>query len=232
MYQDSVILMSALPEPIVTYDSIVYPFDHQVWGFTFACIISQFLLLQVMQYVYCKVSGTPNHIEYIYGGAYYVFINSDHIQAKPSFVSDIFIATEFIPRRRLKKWINRNGFGIRKVFILKWVVLGSVLTWGYKSTLLSTLVTIRYNKPIDTLTDLDRAELPLVMQKDSWGELAFENEQRDITKRIYSRRILSEVTQQSEAKYAAMYSVLWCIIAKDLIMSQFSGLAKIWWLFL
>ena len=70
--------MSALPIPIVTYDSISYPFDPQVWGFTFACIIAQFLMLQAMQYIWCIVSGTPNQIEYIYGGAYYYIIMNQH----------------------------------------------------------------------------------------------------------------------------------------------------------
>ena len=79
MYQISVILISALPTPIVTYDSIVYPFNQEVWSFTYACIIAQFLLLQAMQYIYCKVSGTPNHIEYLYGGAYYDLIKNEHI---------------------------------------------------------------------------------------------------------------------------------------------------------
>ena len=79
MYQDSTILMSALPIPIVTYDTIVYPFDQEVWNFTSACIILQFLMLQAMQYIYCKVSGTPNHINYLYEGALYDFINIVHV---------------------------------------------------------------------------------------------------------------------------------------------------------
>ena len=102
------------------------------------------------------------------------------------------------------KWINRDGFGIRKILILKWIVLGSVLTWAYKSTLLSTLVTIRYNKPIDTLADLDRSGLPLAIVDGSSEQKAFENDQRDIMKQIYSRSILFQPTQENEAKYAAM----------------------------
>ena len=204
MYQRSMILLSARPIEIVTYDSIVYPFNLQVWGFTLACIICQFFLLQAMQYVWCKVTGTPNQIEHIYQGAYYDLTNKKtylwyHV------VTDLFIATEFIPRRRLKRWINRDGFCTRKILILKWIVLGSVLTWGYKSTLLSTLVTIRYNKPIDTLADLDRSALPLVILKGSASHQAFENEQRDIMKQIYKRSILYQLTRQTEAKYAAMY---------------------------
>ena len=79
MYQESEILMSALPKQIVTYDSIIYPFDPQVWSFTFACIIAQLLLLQTMQYIYCMVSGTPNNVEYIYAGICNDIINDEHI---------------------------------------------------------------------------------------------------------------------------------------------------------
>ena len=106
--------------------------------------------------------------------------------------------------------MNREGFGIRKILILKWIVLGSVLTWAYKSTLLSTLVTIRYNKPIDTLADLDTSGLPLVIAEGSFYHKAIENEQSDIIKRIYSRSIAIQVTKQTEAKYAAMYYL--CIV--------------------
>ena len=79
-----------------------------------------------------------------------------------------------------------------------------MLTWAYKSTLLSTLVTIRYNKPIDTLADLDRSGLPLAIVDGSSEQKAFENDQRDIMKQIYSRSILFQPTQENEAKYAAM----------------------------
>ena len=80
-----------------------------------------------------------------------------------------------------------------------------MLTWSYKSTLLSTLVTIRYNKPIDTLADLDRSALPLIISKGSSYHQAFENEQSDIMKQIYKRSIVVQPTKQTEAKYAAMY---------------------------
>ena len=69
MYDDVIRLVSALPMPIVDYGSITYPFDQYVWGFTFACIIAQFLILQAMQYIYSKVSDTPNKLDYFYGGA-------------------------------------------------------------------------------------------------------------------------------------------------------------------
>ena len=138
---------------------------------------------------------------------------------KHCVLADIFLAMELIPRRRLKKWINRDGFGIRKILILKWIVLGSVLTWGYKSTLLSTLVTIRYTKPIDTLADLDKSDLPLVIVAGTIYQQAFENDKREMMKRIYSRSIiLSQLNRQIESKYSAMYYIIPRVISKLLIL--------------
>ena len=120
------------------------------------------------------------------------------------FFTDFFLSTELIPKIRLEKWINRTGFGIRKTLILKWIFLGNVLTMAYKSTLLSTLVTIRYNKPIDTLADLDSSGLPFLLAKGSTNIKWFENDQRPIMKNIYNTSIVVEYTQETEAKYAQM----------------------------
>ena len=69
MYQQELIFGSAKPQKIVSYDSIVYPFELKVWVFTIASIMAQFLLLQAMQHAWCKVTGSPNYIDYIYEGA-------------------------------------------------------------------------------------------------------------------------------------------------------------------
>ena len=94
-----------------------------------------------------------------------------------------------------------------------------MLTWAYKSKLLSTLVTIRYNKPINTFADLDSSGLPLVISEGSVDHLAFEDDQRDIMKKIYSRSILIEPTQENEVKYGAMYEIILIVIAKYFILS-------------
>ena len=75
---------------------------------------------------------------------------------------------------------------------------------AYKSTLLSTLVTIRYNKPIDTLVDLDSSGLPLAVPKGTSSHNWIENDSRAIVKQIYNRSILFEYTPESELKYAQM----------------------------
>ena len=119
-------------------------------------------------------------------------------------VSDFFLSTELIPKKRLKKWIEREGFGVRKILILKWILLGNVLTVAYKSTLLSTLVTTRYNKPIDTLEDLYRSGIPLLIAKGSQCHGPMENDQRPIMKQIYRTSIVLEYNQQTEVEFAEM----------------------------
>ena len=43
--------------------------------------------------------------------------------------------------------------------------MGNVLTLGYKTTLLSSLITINYEDPIDNKYDLDKSGLPLIMSR-------------------------------------------------------------------
>ena len=83
-----------------------------------------------------------------------------------------------------------------------------MLTWGYKSTLLSTLITIRYEKPINTLDDLDRSGLPFLLVRWSASQITIANDPRQIMKRIYSRSIVFALSKEAEAQYAEMYLVM------------------------
>ena len=103
---------------------------------------------------------------------------------------DFFTSTELIPKRRLNRWIQRPGFGVRKAVILKWIVLGNILTLGYKTTLLSSLIPIRYEDTIDSMTDLDKSGLPLIMAKGSTVYNFIASDHRKMMSRIFKRRLL------------------------------------------
>ena len=105
-------------------------------------------------------------------------------------ISDLFTSTELIPRRRLNRWIQRPGFGIRKAVILKWIVLGNLLTLGYKTTLLSSLIPIRYEDTINNMNDLDTSGLPLILPKASSLIDHIRRDPRKMMTRIFKRRIL------------------------------------------
>ena len=118
--------------------------------------------------------------------------------------SDFFLSTELIPKKRLNKWIQRKGFKIRKILILKWIILGNFLTMGYKSNLLPTLVTINYGKTIDTLVDLDMSGLPLVLPGGSTMQNAIEKDARPIMKQVYKKSIKYPFNGKPPPKLFAM----------------------------
>ena len=108
-------------------------------------------------------------------------------------ITDFFTSTELIPRRRLPKWINRPGFAIRKVVILKWIVLGNILTLGYKTTLLSSLIPIRYGPAINSLAELDKSGLPLMLAEGGSSLDYVCGDSREMMTRICNRRIVFSI---------------------------------------
>ena len=87
-------------------------------------------------------------------------------------------------------WINREGFThSRKLLLLQCLLYGSVLLWGYKCVLLSILVPIRYEQTIDTLYDLDKSELRLLVPKSIYDII--EKDTRSAMKRVLNK---SDVT--------------------------------------
>ena len=108
-------------------------------------------------------------------------------------VPDFFTSTELIPKKRRNKWIQRPGFRIRKAIILEWIVLGNILTLGYKKSLLSSLVPIRYEDTIDSMYDLDKSGLPVIMAKGTAGVKHMREDPGTMMARIFKRRILFTV---------------------------------------
>ena len=59
---------------------------------------------------------------------------------------------------------------------------------AYKSTLLSTLIPIRYEKTLDTIEDLDNSDLPFVIPGGTVLEWLAASDPRPAMKNIYERR--------------------------------------------
>ena len=68
MYERQVLMMSRRPRPIVSYDTIIHPFDYQTWLFTFTLIIVEFILLLLMQKLWSQVSGKPGPSDHVFQG--------------------------------------------------------------------------------------------------------------------------------------------------------------------
>ena len=67
--------------------------------------------------------------------------------------------------------------------------MGNILTLGYKTTLLSFLIPIRYEDTIDNIYDLDKSGLPLLLPKGTFLIDYIEKDPREVIARIYSRKI-------------------------------------------
>ena len=61
---------------------------------------------------------------------------------------------------------------------------------AYKSTLLSSLISIRYEATIDTLEDMKQSGLPLLILKSTATHKLIASDPRDAMKQVYKRRIL------------------------------------------
>ena len=61
---------------------------------------------------------------------------------------------------------------------------------GYRSTLLSTLIPIRYEKTIDTLEDLDASGLPLLVPNNTAPHWLIKTDPRPVAKIIFSKSTL------------------------------------------
>ena len=83
----------------------------------------------------------------------------------PSVVSGISITVavmlvEPIEHRHL---LRKSSSKAKDILLLKWILLGTLLALMYRSVLLATLVSVEYEKQIDTVEDLHDTKRPILM---------------------------------------------------------------------
>ena len=71
---------------------------------------------------------------------------------------------------------------------MKWLLLGNILALAYKSTLNSTLVTMQYEDPIDTMNDMAKSGLPLLIPQNLHRSMA--NDPRQVVKEMNKNSIV------------------------------------------
>ena len=104
-------------------------------------------------------------------------------------ISDLCcLAVSLIGQGVSEIWFSRVGFTqSRKLLLIQWIVCANFLLMAYKSVLLSSLVTIRYEDTIDTLDDLDKSNMPVMIPQGAGLVEPLENDPRPIIKQILSR---------------------------------------------
>ena len=79
--------------------------------------------------------------------------------------------------------------GSKRLLILQWLICGTFLSLAYKSTLLSTLITIRYTEPLDTIDQMVESGLPFYVQSNSVLNWIANTDPRDSIKKLNERRV-------------------------------------------
>ena len=108
-------------------------------------------------------------------------------------ISDFCLSTELISKGVHLRWIQRPGFEGRKMLIYKWIFFGTFLHLAYEQTLLSSLVTIRYEDTIDSIYDLDNSGLPLLVLEGAPMHDDITRDPRPIFRSISKKIILWQV---------------------------------------
>lgn len=86
-----------------------------------------------------------------------------------------------------KKYVNKiKGFKARQLLIMEWMLYGFILSIGYKSVLLSTLVSVSYEKPIDTVENAIHADKPIVSLGNSTTAMRLKTDVRPSVRKLES----------------------------------------------
>lgn len=73
------------------------------------------------------------------------------------------VVSESIPSRFVKCYLNS-----KIILLWFWLPCGLLVSFAYRSALLTSLVTMSYEKPIDTAQDVLDSGLPLLVHTPSW----------------------------------------------------------------
>ena len=125
---------------------------------------------------------------------------------------------ESLPHR----WFHRRGFKKSRMFLLFiWLFAGNVLTMGYKSTLLSTLIPIRYEKQIDTIQDMDESGLPFLIPGGTVLQWLGATDPRPAMQSIMKRHELfpfdGQIRPEDEARY--LYILIYCQFSHNILFN-------------
>ena len=92
----------------------------------------------------------------------------------------------------------------REMLILKWAMIGFLFTIGYKSVLLSTMINIEYEKPLDTVEDILRSDKPLFIESTSGIVNLLKSDPREKIKEL-AKKGRSYETEVTEKGYGPVW---------------------------
>ena len=88
-----------------------------------------------------------------------------------------------------------------------WLLMASILSYAYKGTLLSTLTTIRYTEPLDTIDQMDASGIPFYVVKGTAVQWIAATDPRGSFKPLKNRSIAIPYNGGFEEKHLKEYEL-------------------------
>ena len=83
--------------------------------------------------------------------------------------------------------------------------MANIISYAYKGSILSTLIAIRYEEPLDTIEQMVDSGLPYYVFGNSAGVWVTKTDPRNMTKKLNVRRVDIYWEGITEEKYLKMY---------------------------
>ena len=112
------------------------------------------------------------------------------IEPCKKFLLGYFVAVTTVPMPQSQENVFRESIDlppIREFLVLQWILFSFCLTVSYKSVLLATLVSIEYEKPIDTVADMLNSDKEIVGPAATTLPMQLKHDPRESVRRLSSR---------------------------------------------
>ena len=96
----------------------------------------------------------------------------------------------------------------RALLLLTWLSMCTILNYAYKGTLLSTLIAISYEAPLDTIDQMAQSGLPLYVWADTIMAKLIETDQRESIMQLNETRVAIPFRGPADEEYLDLLAKL------------------------
>ena len=136
--------LSRAPQPTQNYNTLIHPCDYYVWALIAASVMAVTLALLIVDISYAKWTNTS--MKGVFHQSIYIGVGA---------IIDESIMDQYIYKTPCAK--------ARKILVGQWILLGFLITISYKSVILANMMSIEYEKGIDSIDDMLDSTKPLMV---------------------------------------------------------------------
>ncbi len=153
------------PPKTDTFYTLLTPFDALTWASTFVCLAMVSLAFLIIR-----------------GSADIPRSSTFHMFS----IASLPLVCESVPLSWFGIRVKYQGYFL----LILWLPFATLLSFSYESTLLSKLVSVSKEKPIDTFERLLESNLPMFIFKNSFTPTMLKSHPRRVIREVYQRNVL------------------------------------------